>query len=103
MLRAVSKKCGKVYLLGGGPGDPELITVRAKRRLGEADLVLYDALIHPDLLAFVRPGAQLEYVGKRAGRVYERQASINARLVEAARQGLTVARLKGGDPYLFGR
>jgi uroporphyrinogen III methyltransferase/synthase len=103
MLRGVSKKCGKVYLLGGGPGDPELITVRAKRRLGEADLVLYDALIHPDLLTFVRPGAQLEYVGKRAGRVYERQASINARLVEAARQGLTVARLKGGDPYLFGR
>jgi len=96
-------KRGKVYLLGGGPGDPELITVRAKRRLAEADLVLYDALIHPDLLAFVRPGAKLEYVGKRAGRVYERQASINARLVEAARQGLIVARLKGGDPYLFGR
>lgn len=103
MLRPVSKKRGKVYLLGGGPGDPELITVRAKRRLAEADLILYDALIHPDLLAFARPDAKLEYVGKRAGRVYERQNSINDRLVQAAREGLTVARLKGGDPYLFGR
>ena len=103
MLRRVSKKRGKVYLLGGGPGDPELITVRAKRRLAEADLVLYDALIHPDLLAFARPDAKLEFVGKRAGRVSERQAGINARLVEAARAGLVVARLKGGDPYLFGR
>jgi uroporphyrinogen III methyltransferase/synthase len=97
------KPRGKVYLLGGGPGDPELITLRAKRRLGEADLVLYDALIHPDLLAFSKPSAQLEFVGKRAGRVSERQAAINARLVEAAQQGLVVARLKGGDPYLFGR
>lgn len=103
MLRGVSNKRGKVYLLGGGPGDPELITLRAKRRLAEADLVLYDALIHPDLLAFARPGAKLEFVGKRAGRASERQASINARMVEAARAGLTVARLKGGDPYLFGR
>lgn len=99
----MSTQRGKVYLLGGGPGDPELITLRAKRRLGEADLVLYDALIHPDLLAFARPDAQLEFVGKRAGRVSERQTSINARLVEAARAGLIVARLKGGDPYLFGR
>src|SRR5690349_3933157 len=103
MLRGVTKKRGKVYLLGGGPGDPELITVRARRRLAEADVVLYDALIHPDLLAFCRPGAKLEFVGKRAGRPYERQASINQRLVHAAREGLTVARLKGGDPYLFGR
>lgn len=71
--------------------------------MAEADVVLYDALIHPDLLAFARPGAKLEYVGKRAGRIYERQASINERLVQAAREGLTVVRLKGGDPYLFGR
>ncbi len=97
------QKKGKVYLLGAGPGDPELITLRAQRRLAEADLVLYDALIHPDLLAFAKPGAVLEFVGKRAGRVYERQASINARLIEAAQNGLIVARLKGGDPYLFGR
>lgn len=92
-----------VYLLGAGPGDPELITVRAKRRLAEADLVLYDALVHPDILAHCRDDAEKVFVGKRAGRPSERQESINARMVEAARAGRTVARLKGGDPYLFGR
>jgi uroporphyrinogen III methyltransferase/synthase len=96
-------KPGKVFLLGAGPGDPELITVRARRRLAEADLVLYDALVHPDLLALCKPGAEQVFVGKRAGRVSERQGDINARMVEAARAGRMVARLKGGDPYLFGR
>jgi uroporphyrin-III C-methyltransferase len=94
---------GKVYLLGAGPGDPELITVRALRRLREADLVLYDALAHPDLLRHCRPDAELVYVGKRAGRASERQADINARMLQAAQAGRCVARLKGGDPYLFGR
>jgi uroporphyrinogen III methyltransferase/synthase len=94
---------GKVYLLGAGPGDPELITLRARRRLAEADLVLYDALVHPDLLLHCRPEAERAFVGKRAGRRSERQAEINRRMVEAAREGRTVARLKGGDPYLFGR
>jgi uroporphyrinogen III methyltransferase/synthase len=93
----------KVYLLGAGPGDPELITLRARRRLAEADLVLYDALVHPDLLQHCRPGAELVFVGKRAGRSSERQSDINRRMVAAARAGRTVARLKGGDPYLFGR
>ena len=95
--------CGKVYLVGAGPGDPELITARGLRRLQEADLVLYDALVHPDQLHAAKPGAELVFVGKRAGRVSERQAIINRRLVEAAREGKTVVRLKGGDPYLFGR
>lgn len=94
---------GKVYLVGAGPGDPELITARGLRRLHEADLVLYDALVHPDQLHAAKPGAELVFVGKRAGRVSERQASINQRLVDAARAGKTVVRLKGGDPYLFGR
>ncbi len=94
---------GKVYLLGAGPGDPELITLRARRRLAEADLVLYDALVHPDLLRHCRPEAERVFVGKRAGRASERQAVINRRMVEAAREGRVVARLKGGDPYLFGR
>ncbi len=94
---------GKVYLLGAGPGDPELVTVRALRRLAEANLVLYDALVHPDLLTRVKPGAEVAFVGKRAGRASERQGAINARLLEAARAGKVVARLKGGDPYLFGR
>jgi uroporphyrinogen III methyltransferase/synthase len=90
-------------LLGAGPGDPELITVRALRRLQEADVVLYDALAHPDLLRHCRPDAELVYVGKRAGRAYERQADINQRMLDAARAGRCVVRLKGGDPYLFGR
>lgn len=94
---------GKVYLVGAGPGDPELITARGLRRLREADVVLYDALVHPDQLTAAKPGAELVFVGKRAGRVSERQTQINARLVEAARSGKVVVRLKGGDPYLFGR
>lgn len=94
---------GTVYLVGAGPGDPELITARGLRRLREADVVLYDALVHPDQLAVVKPGCELVFVGKRAGRVCQRQTEINAHLVRAARQGKTVVRLKGGDPYLFGR
>jgi uroporphyrinogen III methyltransferase/synthase len=93
----------KVYLLGAGPGDPGLITKRALGRLGEADVVLYDALVHPDLLAHCRPDAELVFVGKRAGQPSARQARINERMVAEARAGRTVARLKGGDPYLFGR
>ena len=94
---------GKVYLVGAGPGDPELITARGLRRLCEADVVLYDALVHPDQLRAARPEAELVFVGKRAGRASERQAEINRQLVEVAREGKTVVRLKGGDPYLFGR
>ncbi len=94
---------GLVSLLGAGPGDPELITARALRRLNEADVVLYDALAHPDLLRHAKPEAELVFVGKRAGRASERQANINARLIAEAQAGRRVVRLKGGDPYLFGR
>ncbi len=94
---------GKVYLVGAGPGDPELITARGLRRLRDADVVLYDALVHPDQLAATKPGAELVFVGKRAGRVSERQHQIQARMAEAAHAGKVVVRLKGGDPYLFGR
>lgn len=93
----------RVFLLGAGPGDPGLITRRAARRLGEVDVVLYDALAHPDLLALARPEAEKVFVGKRAGRVSERQDEIHRRILEAVESGKTVARLKGGDPYLFGR
>jgi uroporphyrinogen III methyltransferase/synthase len=94
---------GHVSLLGAGPGDPELITLRALRKLRSADVILYDALVHPDLLTHMKPGAELIFVGKRAGRASERQSEINARLIKAARAGNRVVRLKGGDPYLFGR
>ena len=94
---------GHVSLLGAGPGDPELITLRALRKLRRADVVLYDALVHPNLLAHARPDAERVFVGKRAGRASERQSSINARMIDAARRGHNVVRLKGGDPYLFGR
>lgn len=100
--RAVNGR-GKVYLLGAGPGDPELVTMRALRRLVEADVVLYDALVHEELLRHCRPEAELVFVGKRGGHVSERQERINARMVQEARRGRVVARLKGGDPYLFGR
>ncbi len=92
-----------MYLVGAGPGDPELVTVRGRRLLAEADMVLYDALVHPELLAYARPEAERVFVGKRGGRRSERQAAINERLVEGARAGKRIVRLKGGDPYLFGR
>ena len=94
---------GKVYLIGAGPGDPELLTLRGARRLREADLVLYDALVHPGVLEHRNPDAEIVFVGKRADRAGGRQAEINRRLLDAARAGRTVARVKGGDPYLFGR
>lgn len=98
-----SSQRGRVFLVGAGPGDPELITLRAVRHLQRADLVLYDALVHPELLQHVPAGAERVFVGKRGGRVSERQTEINERLVRAAQAGRTVVRLKGGDPYLFGR
>jgi uroporphyrinogen III methyltransferase/synthase len=94
---------GKVYLIGAGPGDPELITLRGVRALGLADVVLYDALAHPALLKHVRSGAELRSVGKRYGEESFSQDAINAELVELARAGKVVARLKGGDPLLFAR
>ncbi|HEU4893739.1 MAG TPA: uroporphyrinogen-III C-methyltransferase [Vicinamibacterales bacterium] len=93
---------GWVALVGAGPGDPDLLTRRAVKRLEEADLVLYDALIDPDALSLAG-SAQRIYVGKRAGRPAMRQELINRLLVRAARSGRRVVRLKGGDPFVFGR
>ncbi len=92
---------GKVYLVGAGPGDPGLLTRAAEAVLRRADLVLYDALVHPELLELCT--GETVFVGKRAGQPSARQERINARLVAEARAGKIVARLKGGDPYLFGR
>jgi len=94
---------GKVYLIGAGPGDPGLITMRGARALGLADVVLYDALAHPALLQHARPDAELRSVGKRYGEHSFSQDAINAELVQLARAGKVVARLKGGDPMLFAR
>jgi uroporphyrin-III C-methyltransferase len=94
---------GKVYLIGAGPGDPELLTLRALRALGEADVVLYDALVDARVLALAPPQARRVYVGKRGGCKSTPQEFIERLMVREARAGKVVARLKGGDPFVFGR
>ncbi|MBE3557952.1 MAG: uroporphyrinogen-III C-methyltransferase [Ktedonobacteraceae bacterium] len=94
---------GKVYLIGAGPGDPDLITVKGLRHLREADVVLYDRLVCPQLLDEARSDAELVFVGKETGCHSISQQAINSLLIEQARQGRVVARLKGGDPFVFGR
>jgi uroporphyrinogen III methyltransferase/synthase len=95
---------GMVYLIGAGPGRPDLITVRGRECLKRADIVVYDYLVNESLLSFnVKKQAECIYVGKKAGRHTLDQKEINALLVEKARAGLEVARLKGGDPFVFGR
>jgi uroporphyrin-III C-methyltransferase / precorrin-2 dehydrogenase / sirohydrochlorin ferrochelatase len=93
---------GTVALVGGGPGDPDLLTRLAARRLAEADLVLYDALVDPEILGLAASARRI-YVGKRAGRHAASQEFINRLLVRAAKRGQRVVRLKGGDPFVFGR
>jgi uroporphyrinogen III methyltransferase/synthase len=94
---------GHVYLVGAGPGDPDLLTLRGKDLLSEADVVLYDALIDNDILRYADENAEKIYVGKRAGSHRKEQSEINRLLIEKARDGLQVVRLKGGDPFIFGR
>ncbi|CQH61819.1 uroporphyrin-III C-methyltransferase [Halobacterium hubeiense] len=93
---------GTVYLVGSGPGDPELLTVKAARLLEDADVVLHDKLPGPEILSEI-PEDKREDVGKRAGGERTPQSEINARMVELAREGNDVVRLKGGDPFVFGR
>ncbi len=93
----------KVWLVGAGPGDPELLTIRGRECLTNADVIIYDALANPALLDCAREGAELIYVGKIAGNHALPQDEINALLVRKAREGKNVVRLKGGDPYIFGR
>lgn len=97
-------RTGKVYLIGAGPGDPELITLKAIRCLQSADVVLYDRLVHPLVLTYAPPNARCEYVGKEHGDdSTTRQQMIIERMIANAREGLTVVRLKGGDSFVFGR
>lgn len=94
---------GFVYLVGAGPGDPELLTLRAVAALRKADAIVYDRLVHPDVLAHAAPHTRLLYAGKEGGGASVPQAEINELLVSQARLGRTVVRLKGGDPFVFGR
>jgi uroporphyrinogen III methyltransferase/synthase len=94
---------GTVYLVGAGPGDPELLTLKARRLLGEADAVVYDHLVSPEVLAWTRPGCERIFAGKKGRQFKCEQTDIEATLVRLARAGKTVVRLKGGDPFIFGR
>jgi uroporphyrin-III C-methyltransferase len=94
---------GSVWLTGAGPGDPGLVSLLALHGLRHADIVIHDALLDPRLLSLVRPGTVVEPWGKRGGRASPRQSDITARLIALAGQGLRVLRLKGGDPFVFGR
>ena len=93
---------GKVYLVGAGPGAPDLLTLRAARLLAAADVVLHDALVHPEVVAMAKRAERVD-VGKRCGSRSTAQRFINKRLIDAARKHAVVVRLKGGDPTLFGR
>ncbi|WP_340161521.1 uroporphyrinogen-III C-methyltransferase [uncultured Hoeflea sp.] len=96
-------KPGEVWLVGAGPGDPGLLTLHAANALSQADVIVHDALVNADCLKLARTGATLEYAGKRGGKPSAKQRDISLRLVELAREGHRVLRLKGGDPFVFGR
>src|SRR5438876_7511881 len=97
------KSKGTVYLVGAGPGDPGLLTIRGAELLGRADVVVYDALVNPDLLQLAPSTAEIIFGGKRAKDHAIPQGELNQLLVDKANEGKIVVRLKGGDPYIFGR
>ena len=94
---------GWVWLVGAGPGDPGLLTLHALNALRQADVIVYDALVGEAILGWARPGVRIEYAGKRGGKPSPQQRDISLRLIEHARAGRRVLRLKGGDPFVFGR
>ena len=99
----MSEKKGRVYLIGAGPGDAGLLTLKGKDLLGEAQVVIYDSLVNPQILRFCRSDAELVFAGKTMGEAHMSQEEINELLIRKAKEGKTVARLKGGDPFVFGR
>jgi uroporphyrin-III C-methyltransferase len=94
---------GEVWLAGAGPGDPGLLTLHAANALSQADVILYDALVHEAVLGLARADVTLEFAGKRGGKPSASQRDITERLIELARLNMRVLRLKGGDPFVFGR
>lgn len=94
---------GLVWMVGAGPGDPGLMTLHGLNALRQADVIVYDALVEPRILDWRRPDAAIEYAGKRGGKPSPQQRAISLRLIELAREGKRVLRLKGGDPFVFGR
>lgn len=94
---------GKVYIVGAGPGDPELITLKGKRAIEAADIIFYDRLINKQLLSYAKPDAELIYCGKRPNHHAIKQEVLNRLLVHHAQTGKMVTRLKGGDPFVYGR
>ncbi len=103
MSQTAGTVVGTVYLVGGGPGAPGLLTARAAQVLASADVIVYDRLISPRLLSIASTAAEFVYVGKEAGHHTMKQDAINGLLIEYALQGKQVVRLKGGDPFVFGR
>src|SRR5262249_33793333 len=102
-LSRSARSPGKVWLVGAGPGDPELLALKAVRALGEADWLLVDELVNPEVLRHARPGSRIVRVGKRGGCKSTPQAFMERLTVRLARRGHVVARVKGGDPFIFGR
>lgn len=96
-------KPGWVWLVGAGPGDAGLLTLHGLNAIQQADVIVYDALVGEDILQWARPGAQIDYAGKRGGKPSPKQRDISLRLIEHAKAGKRVLRLKGGDPFVFGR
>lgn len=94
---------GKIWLVGAGPGDPELLTVKAVKTIEQADVILYDRLINQEILQYAKPGTELIFCGKLPKHHFVQQDTINFLLVQHAKQGKQVVRLKGGDPFIFGR
>lgn len=102
-LEVRTSRAGRVALVGAGPGDPDLLTLKAARLIGQADVIFADRLAGPDVLKLARSDAQIVSVGKSKGEHSVPQAEIHVRMIAAARNGLNVVRLKGGDPFVFGR